>query len=190
LPIILAFGYALVTGRQAWALKPFLGSAYLFYMLAGIGIGSIQFAALRRCFGVVIMAVAAVSLLPYYTSWQKSTSANAFHALPRSAGQNGVIVEPSYLSPLVFYYTQGTIPTYGIVAEPGAQASLVRILPTDKSVLGIQQRIPCDELSSVTALWIYEYNDHISAAIHDWPSCITTKQLWAFQGNQWRQLPP
>jgi uncharacterized membrane protein len=189
-PIALVFGYGVITAQGVWALKPFLGSAYLFYIWAGVGIGSIKVPLLRKCVAVAIAVVAIMSLWPYYTTWRKSTAASAFHSLPALAGQEGVIVEPSYLSPLVFYYVGKTVPAYGIVAKQGDQLSLIRILPTDTEVLGLRQRITCAELSSTTDLWVYDYNNRTRDAMQNWPDCVTTKRLWVFQENQWRQLGP
>jgi hypothetical protein len=190
LPIALVFSGGVITARRVWALKPFLGSAYLFYIWAGVGIGSIKLPLLRKCLGVAIAIVAAMSLWPYYTTWQKSTTASAFHSLPALTNQDGVIIEPAFLSPLVFYYMGETMPAYAIVTENGNQTSLIRILPTDKDIFGLHQRITCNELSFARNLWVYEYNNRTRDALRNWPQCVTTKKLWIFQENQWRQLGP
>ncbi len=187
-PIALIFGYGIITDQSIWALKPFLGSAYLFYIWAGIGVGSIKFPVLRKCLGVAIVMVAITSLWPYYTIWQKSNAANAFRTLPTLTSQDGFLIEPPYISPLVFYYVGETIPAYGIVEEQGKEPSLIQILPTDMNAFDLRQRTVCAELSSITSLWIYEYNNRIRDTAQSWSDCITTKRIWVFQENAWRQL--
>ena len=189
-PVVLIFSYGFITGRRVWALKPFLGSAYLLYIWAGVGISSIKFPFLRKFLGITIMLMAAMSLLPYYATWQKSPVAHIFHSLPVLTNQDGIIIEPPYIAPLVFYYMDKTIPAYGIVTENENQRSLVRILYSDKDVSGSHQKTTCAELATTTNLWVYDYNDRTRDIMRYWPNCVTDKNLWAFQEDQWRQVNP
>ncbi len=54
------------------------------------------------------------SLLPYYTSWEKSPAAAAMRSLPRLDEQDIVFVEPGHVSLLVGYYLGETYPVYGV----------------------------------------------------------------------------
>lgn len=189
-PIVLIFSYGFITGRRVWALKPFLGSAYLLYIWAGVGIGSTKFPLLRKSLAIMIILMATISLLPYQATWQKSPVANIFHSLPGLTNQDGIIIEPPYIAPLVFYYMDKTIPTYGIVTENENQQSLVRILYSDKDISGRHQKTTCEALSTTTNLWVYDYTDQTRDAMRDWPNCVTVKNLWAFQEDQWRQINP
>jgi mannosyltransferase len=195
LPAALVFGYGGLTARRVWALKPFLGAAILFYLWAGIGIGAIQPRLLRRCLGAAIVALTLASLWPYYTTWQKSTAGDAFHALPAQAG---VIMEPPYLSPLAFYYLGETSPVYGLTAgeadasQPpanrGGEYTLFQIMPPRADEFGLRQRIPCEDLPAAADLWVYGSLDRIRQASQKWPACVTDHQLWVYLDARWQPL--
>jgi len=198
LPAALAFGYGIIAARRVWAFKPFLGAAILVYLWAGIGIGAIQRPLLRRCLGAAIIVLALASLWPYYTGWQKSISAGAFHALPAQAAQAGVIVEPPYLSPLAFYYLGETALVYGLgggeadannpLADRGDVRTLMRITPTGRDEFSLRQWIPCEALPPSAEMWVYGSADRIRGASRDWPVCVTNRKLWVYQDNEWQLL--
>jgi mannosyltransferase len=188
LPVTLAYGYGAITASRAWAFKSLLGAAYLFYLWAGVGIGSLKAPWLRRCLGATIVVVAVASLCPYFTTWQKSDAAAAFHSLPVLTDRDGVVVEPAGHAPLVFFYTSEAVRTYAIVPRAG-QKSLVRLLRPDKSLIGVED-ISCEDISSITALWVYPYDARTRNAMREWPACVTTKTLWGFQQGRWQRLEP
>jgi hypothetical protein len=188
LPVALVFGYGALTARRVWALKPFLGAAILFYIWAGIGIGSIKFPLLRRCLGAAILILALASLVPYFNAWQKSTAERAFHALPAQVSRQGVIIEPSYQAPLAFYYLSDTVPVYGLAAGDGDERVLVRISPSRQDIDGLRQPVQCETLASTTDLWVYCSAERIRQVIRNWPGCVTQRRLWIYQDGTWQPL--
>jgi uncharacterized membrane protein len=150
LPVALVFIWGTLTKQRIWAFKSFLGTAYLFYLWAGIGIGSLMFPWFRRGLGLAIVIVAVMSLWPYFTVWQKSNAASAFQALPELSSQDGLIIKPSYIEPLVFYYLDQIVPAYAILTENGKQKFVFQILHSDQQILGPRQEIPCKELSALS----------------------------------------
>jgi hypothetical protein len=188
LPVALVFGYGALTDRRVWALKPFLGAAILFYIWAGIGIGSIKFPLLRRCLGVAIVILALASLVPYFNAWQKTTAGRAFHALPAQVSRQGVIIEPSYQAPLAFYYLDDNVPVYSLAAGDGDERVLVRITPSRQDILGLRQPVQCETLASTADLWVYGSTERIRQAIRNWPGCVTQRRLWIYQDGAWQPL--
>lgn len=190
LPIALVYGVGVITAQRVWAFKPFLGSAYLFYIWAGIGIGSLKISLLRKSFGAAVIIIALLSLWPYHNTWQKSLAAKSFDALPELTDMDAIIIEPVYQSPLVFYYLDNTIPTYAISVKDNNRATIFRILPSDQDKYGSFQKTNCKDLSSIRNLWVYEYNDTTLEFLKRWPDCVMARDLWGFQENQWQRIKP
>ena len=198
LPAALVFGYGVITTRRVWAFKPFLGAAILFYLWAGIGIGAIRSRLLRRCLGAASVLLALASLWPYYTTWQKSDAASAFHALPVQAAQAGVIIQPPYRSTLAFYYLGETVPVYGLTAGeadasqppayPGEAYTLFRIMPPRQDEFDLRQPVPCEALPPGADLWVYGSVERIGEVSQKWPACVTERRLWVYLDNEWQPL--
>jgi len=189
LPLAMAFGYGALTQHRIWALKPFLGPAYLMYLWAGVGISSLSYRWVRRGLGFALVILAVLSLWPYFSLWQKDASRTAFQSLPVRTESNAVIIEPAYLSPLAFYYLDASMPVLAITGGESA-ISISRILPPNKHPQGTRESIDCQELSSISTYWLYGHQDQIRQVVLDWPSCVVQKDLWVFDGSRWQRLNP
>jgi hypothetical protein len=192
-PAALVFGYGALTARQVWAFKPFLGAAVLFYLWAGIGISSIRSCFVRWGQGATIVLLALASLVPYFTAWQKSTAAGAFHALPAQASSQGVIVEPLYQWPLAFYYLGSEVPVYGLAgggaSTPGGERTLYRLAPPRADEFGLRQEVGCQALPAGGDLYVYGAVERVRQASRYWPACVTDRKLWVYQDGAWMLLP-
>ncbi|NUM46734.1 MAG: glycosyltransferase family 39 protein [Anaerolineales bacterium] len=179
-PILLGFGYAFFLQRAAWAFKPFLGAGYLLWIWAGVGIGALPRASVRKGWGLAILLISAASLLPYFTGWQKSEAGQALRALPPLAAEDAVVVVPAYLAPLVFYYTPPETPLFSV----SNHQTLLHISPSEEHLTGLVQEVPCTALSNIANLWIY--GDPARIQPEQWPECVQEKQVWMFIEGGWK----
>lgn len=187
-PVIAAFGYASVFKHRMWALKSFMGAAYLFYMWSGIGLSRISQSFLRRGVALVALGVALISWLPYHTGWRKTDANVAFRSLPAVSDERGmVLLDRVYTAPVAFYYLGPDANVWGFIPQKSESTfALVRsapdgILPQDSRPVG------CDAplLRDVTDVYVYGSVERIRQEQKNWPSCLWDKRMWLFESNKW-----
>ncbi len=106
---------------NTWAYKSFLGIVLLLYMLSGIGFSRLRQRWLRSSITLFTFVIALLSLLPYFTVWQKADSRAAFAGLPQEYHTGYVLLEKSYLSPLVYFYTGIDANIIGVLGNPDGE---------------------------------------------------------------------
>jgi len=192
LPIMGAFIYAIVFERAAWAYKPFIGAMYLFFLFVGLGFARISQPAFRYSVVIIVICLSLISLIPYYTTWQKSDARMAFQSLPELSDHEVVLVEKAYLSPLAYYYlgqNAQIIQVLGTNAYNSTDALLVRVDFGD-TLLGRRQSLDCDACiwDSITSLWVYGANSRVWQDYQNWPDCVKNKDLYLFENGRWVPL--
>ncbi len=188
-PVTIAFGYAAAFDVRAWAYKPFLGAAYLFYLWGGVGLSRIQHSLLRRGVAAAVLVVSLASLIPYYTTWQKTDAAPAFHSLPPLNEQEMVLLDRAYASPVAFYYLGPDAEVWGIAPDEKGNFTLTRIF-FDNPPLGDFHPMDCNApaITRIVNVWAYGPPARIREERENWPPCLTEKRLWVFEKNEWIPL--
>ena len=188
-PVAIAFCYALLSRRPIWALKPFLGAAYLYYLWSGIGLSRIPWAWFRRCAALLALIVSLASLVPYFTTWQKTDAATAFRSLPATKYPRAVLLERAYRAPVAFYYLGPDGLIWGLGGSKEEGFELRRISPN-----GVQpedfEPIDCgsEHIQRITDIWVYGPIQRIQQEREYWPACVLAKNLWLFLDDQWTLL--
>jgi hypothetical protein len=188
IPVGVIFVYALASGRAVWAYKPFLGTAYLFYLWWGVGSSRFPSPIGQGMLVVSLLLIAALSLIPYYTGWQKSeVSTNMRNS---SQGEGVVLLERAYFAPLVFYYLGNRQPVWGLNPDSGGEFPLVQV-PQDYLLKGYQPLNCADSfLQKTSDLWAYGLTERVLQAQKQWPSCLQRKRLWFVQDGKWTHSGP
>ncbi len=184
LPPALVFAYSTLTKHALWVDRGFLPNAHILYLLAGIGLSAVGSRALR---GIAAVAIG-VSIVPgglyYYTRFEKSLAASAFHSLPPITPQCVVLVCPPYRDNEAYYYLRGQTTLWAVEQNsPWHLLHLVRRTGGDHGVTAAT----CDEAELQAASDIYAFGD--GAAIRterkQWPSCLLAKKTWVFEHSRW-----
>lgn len=188
-PVLLTFSYATIMQRPMWALKPFLGAAYLFYMWVGIGLSSFSSALLRRSVAGMMLVIALLSLLPYYTTWQKTNASHAFGTLPPLNQQKLVILNPGYLSHYAHYYLQSDVKLWTNYFNAEEEPSFYRFT-NRPHMLTPPEAVTCasSDLNDVQEIWIYGHQHRILSQWEKWPACLIEKKLFYFEDPAWKPL--
>ena len=189
LPVAIAFTYSNLMTQPAWALKPFLGAAYLLYLWAGIGISRFPWRGLRIAVALAAVLLSFTSLMPYYTTWERSPAAAAMRSLPALDEHDVVFAEHPYESLLVSYYLGDTYPVYGVGLNKEKNWQPIKMTPTGM-LYGIYKTVQCRKLAAITDIWIYGRKERILAALPHWPRCLTAKKLWIFTDHAWQPIHP
>jgi uncharacterized membrane protein len=192
LPMAVAFGYSRLTGQALWAPRPFLGAAYLLYLWAGIGLSAVRLRAVRWTVAGLATLIALASIIPYFTAWQKSNAATAFASLPPMDDANALLFEARFFSPLAQFYLDSATTMLAIEAGPAGEPMVTRLVfgqgHAFDRVMGRPYPITCDDLVTVTGLWIYSYSSQVRETLAHLPPCVTDKKLWLFQDGAWHRL--
>jgi hypothetical protein len=190
-PAVAVFGLATLLQRRWWALKPFLGAAYLYYLWGGVGLSQIRQRWLQGLFVATACAVASSSLIPYFTVWQKSDAAVALRSMPRADDENVVFIEPANRSLLARYYLGPEVPLWR-VDEQGGIANVREITDILHST-AIPAVITCGHGGMLsgpdpTRVWLYSLRERVDTAARLLSSCFPRAKLWVFENNEWAAL--
>ena len=185
LPPLVVFGLAIGFQQRWWALKPFLGAAYIYYLWAGIGLSQIQSRWFQRFAIVAICIIALFSLNPYFTLWQKSESVAALRSISQIDDRNIVLIEPKYISVLARFYLGPDVPLWQIYEQ--GEAIFMREISditnsTTASLAFVCTKSSTPLYSTVTRIWIYGSHDRVMQLL---PSCFAQAELWVFDENRW-----
>jgi mannosyltransferase len=187
LPPALVFAFSTLKKHALWVERGFLPNAHILYLLAGIGLSAVGSRALR---GIAI-AIIAVSVVTgevyYYTRFEKSLAAPAFHALPPLTPQRALLVTPPWLEWDAYYYLRTRASFWGV--ESKAPWQLTHIT---RPAARTPREAPttCDEPDLQAVSDIYAFGDaaEIRANRSHWPSCLLTKKIWVFEQSRWHPL--
>ncbi len=192
LPIAAAFLYAAIFQQAMWAYKPFIGAMYLIFLLAGAGFARITRFAFRVIIAFGVVGLAVLSLLPYYTVWQKSDASAAFRSVLEAGEQEAVLLERSYLAPLAWYYLRLDVPLLGVNAYDLLQPVSLAALHFGDTLLVQPRQLTCDDtfVSSIELFRVYGVPARIRTTYPNWPGCVLEKELWLFETGKWMKLHP
>jgi len=192
LPPAMVFAYSTLSGHPFWLTRGFLPAAHILYLLAGVGLSAVGSRALR---GIAIVALG-VSIVAgemfYYTRFEKSPAASAFHSLPPITPQRVVMVNPLWLDNEAFYYLRAQTTLWSAEPTSAGENSPWRLLCITRRN-GERRRITwatCDEESLQAVSDVYAYGDasEIRTNRIHWPSCLLTKKIWVFERSRWHLL--
>jgi hypothetical protein len=190
LPVTIAFGYSVVFSRPVWAFKSLLGVAYLFYLWAGIGLSRVNNPWIRRAIVTMILGIALLSLVPYFTIWEKTSVKAALNSLPTIGEHDLVLYERAYMAPQDFFYRGTTNDVWGITNMRDHFAlkhiSFTGTLPQDYQL--VDCNIP--DIRNAVGVWIVGDAVRIRQEWQRWPACLAIKKLQIFENGQWIILNP
>lgn len=196
LPVALVFGYSTITGNRIWIQRPFLGAAYLIYLWAGVGVAAMRWRRARWALVPLAALVALASLLPYFSTWQKSDAAQALRSMPALDQANALLLEMRFLSSQARFYLGPD--TSFLAIHPDKDGMPVVVRPSFDNpaagsyakIMGRPRDVACDELATVTDLWLYGNREGFRRTMPQLPGCVTEKRLWTFGDGRWSELEP
>ena len=193
-PVAFAFGYSNLMGTRIWIQRPFLGGAYLLYLWAGIGLAALKWRRARWVLAAFAAVIAFASLLPYFTTWQKSDARQALMSMPAPDEHNAVVLDQRFSASLARFYLGADVPMMAIEAsDQGMPRVIAPLFQADHpfiKVMGRPQVVNCDDFATITDLWLYGNPGSIRRALPQLPGCVTEKRLWLFEQGRWAQLDP
>jgi hypothetical protein len=185
-PVAGTYCLSIATGASIWALKPFLGAAYLFYLWAGVGLSLLPWRAARYSVAVAALAVSLASFVPYYTVWQKTDAQIAFGALAGALPRPAILLDRAYMAPVAFYYLGAGVEVWGITTGTSG-ATLVKL---DPNGVRPESYVPagCDteQFRAVTAVYLYPTAaGRVLEERQRWPDCVRAKPTWILREGRW-----
>lgn len=185
-PILVVWFLGWFLHINTWAYKSFLGVVLLFYMLVGIGYSTIRLKWVQWALVVLTVGVALVSLIPYYTIWEKDNSKVAFSWLPNSDRNGVVLMERAYLSPLAHFYLGPDTQVLGLKFVEDFEYPFYDAEFGTKFLYGYDE-IACEELDYQN-IWIYGNENAIRKRLLALPGCFGDAELWVFKNKTWHQF--
>ena len=187
LPPALVFAYSTLSKHPFWLTRGFLPNAHILYLLAGIGLSAVGSRALRGIAAVTIGVTIATGEIDYYTKFEKSVAASAFHSLPAITPQHVVLVSPLWLDYEAYYYLRAETALWGV--EENSPWRLVRLLRrTDETPRVTWTTCGEENLQTVSDIYAYGDASQIRTNRSHWPSCLLTKKIWVFEQSRWHPL--
>lgn len=187
LPAALIYLYSTFTKHALWVDRGFLGSAHLLYLLAGIGLGAMG----SRIFRGLVTASIGISIVTgeiyYFTRFEKSLAASAFHSLPTITSDRVLLLSPPWLDCEAYYYLRSYTPCWGIA--PKTPQQLMRV-DWEPGRMPRGDAVACDEtnLQAVSEIYVFGNASEIRIDRKNWPACVLTKKIWVFEQSHWHPL--
>jgi hypothetical protein len=182
IPIVTSFLLSIVIQRPVWALKTFLAPAYIFYLFCGIGLSRLPWPGLRQVALAFYTFMALLSLIPYYTGWDKADQELVFAALPSTS--SAIITDRLYTAALSFYYMGSDATVIGLNPDPTGDPPLLQAtfdyLWKGPRPAGCES----DLLRSRDDWYVYGFVDRILEARQSWPECLQAERLWTLEDAQ------
>jgi hypothetical protein len=187
LPAALIYTYSALTKHALWVDRGFLGSAYILYLLVGIGLVAMGSRVLR---GIIILTIG-VSIITgeiyYYTRFEKSLAASAFRSLPPITPQQALLLTPPWLDCEAYYYLRAHASFWGIDAK--APQQLLRLTwPPGEMPRGKAAGCDSAELQPVSEVYAFGDPSSIRKVRSQWPSCLLKKKVWVYEQSRWHPL--
>ena len=183
----LVFAYSTLSKHPLWLNRGFLPNAHILYLLAGIGLSTVGSRALRGIVAVVIGASIVTGEIYYYTRFEKSPAAAAFHSLPEITPQHIVVLSPLWLDYEAYYYLRAETTFWAVEENPPWR--LVRLQLGTNETPRVFWPL-CDEVNLQAVSDIYAYGDPslIRTNRTHWPACLQSKKIWVFEHSRWYSL--
>lgn len=187
LPAAMIYTYSTLSKHALWVDRGFLGSGHLFYLLAGIGLGAMRSRILRGLVAAIIGISIITGEIYYYTRFEKSLAASAFHTLPPITGERALLLSPPWLDCEAYYYLRAHTSYWGIAQK--APQQLLR-LTWDPGQMPQKDDVGCDfaGLPAISEVYVFGDASQIRTDHKAWPGCLQSKKLWVFEQSRWHPL--
>lgn len=188
-PVLAVLAYANLLGLRSWSFRGFIAGAPLAYAWAGIGISRLRYRSLRWGMAGLILAVALLSLLPYWSVWTKTPGPVAFSLLPAEQ-RSALVMDRAYMAPEFFFYAGATRGILGVVPHANGPSTFARVTYPGETgrIVHTQPIDGCadEQMQQATDLWLYGPVWRIRQEIGNWPACVWDYHLWVFEDGAWR----
>ena len=188
-PVLAVLAYAHWFGLRSWSFRGFIAGAPLAYAWAGIGISRLNNRTLRWGMAGLVLGVALLSLIPYWSVWTKTPGPVAFGLIP-PAQRSALVLDRAYMAPEFFFYAEATTDILGIVPSANGLFTFARVsFPGETGRIVHTQPIDgCADaqMQQATDLWLYGPVWRIRQEISNWPVCVCNFNLWVFEDGAWR----
>lgn len=188
-PVLAVLIYAHWFGLRSWSFRGFIAGAPLAYAWAGIGLSRLNNRALRWGLAGLILGVALLSLIPYWSVWTKTPGPIAFGAIPPEQ-RSALVMDRAYMAPEFFFYAGATTDILGVVPHGDAPATFARVsFPGETGRIVHTQPIDgCADaqMQQATDLFLYGPAWRIRQEINNWPACVWDYDLWVFEDGAWQ----
>jgi hypothetical protein len=140
--------------------------------------------------GIVAVAIG-ISIVTgeiyYYTRFEKSLAAAAFHSLPPITPERALLLTPSWLDCEAYYYLRAHTSFWGIRPKTPQQ---LRRLTWDPGQMPQEDAAGCDAAELPAISTVYAFGDalEIRTDREHWPSCLLAKKIWVFEQSHWHPL--
>jgi|GEM_PF-2073875 len=189
LPVLAVLLYSNLFGLRSWMFRGFIASAPIAYAWAGIGLSRISQRPLRWGLAGAVLAVALLSLIPYWSSWIKTPGPVAFRAIPPDQRTN-LLLDRAYMASEAYFYYGADPKILGVGKDSDGHPAFARVtFPGETGRITSNQAITgCEEeqMQQATDLWLYGPVWRIRQEIEEWPDCIWQYNLWVFEEGKWR----
>ena len=185
IPVVLVYVYSNATNQGIWLNRGFVGSGALVLLMGGVGISGASRVWWRRCLGAAVLGLSLLSLIPYYTIWQKNYNAAVLGFLPHPNESTMILITPFFSSLEVFYYLGPNTPLWALDAGTG---KLGQLNLRGAAVPGYAF-VDCDAptLATITDVYLYGPYDWRDPEVQRLlPACLATKRVWMFGEKGWR----
>lgn len=188
-PVLAVLVYANWFGLRSWSFRGFIAGAPLAYAWAGIGISRIGNRPLRWGMAGLILGVALLSLIPYWSGWTKTPGPVAFGLIPPEQ-RSALVMDRAYMAPEFFFYAEATSGILGVVPHTDGPATFARVTYPGETgrIVHTQPIDGCEDpqMQQATDLWLYGPVWRIRQEIDQWPACVWDYQLWVFEDGAWQ----
>jgi hypothetical protein len=187
MPAAIIYAYSALTKHGLWIDRGFLGSAHVVYLLAGVGLAAMGSCTVRAIAAVAIGVSLVTGEIYYFTHFEKSQAAAAFHSLPSITPQRALLLTPSWLNVESYYYLRTHTSPWGINPEVPEQLLQVN-WPAGQMSRSVPVECGSTELATASEVYVFGDLPVIQQERSQWPSCLASKKLWVFEKAHWHPL--
>jgi hypothetical protein len=188
--VLVPFAAGLLFRGYAWALKTLLGPSVMVLLWAGIGLAGLRPPVRAALLGSYAL-LAACSLAPFYTEWDKTPLGAALQDLARNPETDRIVlIERAPRAPLAFFYLRSGAEILAPMPGPGAW-TVARITPAGPwGWLAEPETVSCESLArhGDRPIHLVARRHRVRAEIDQWPECLRNRRLLEFRRNRWRPL--
>ena len=156
-------------------------------MLAGIGFSRLRNTWLRWIIVAITLGIALLSLIPYYTIWNKDYSRDAFLTLPQSEQGGVILLEKSYISSLPYFYLGTDASVIGLNYNDADSEHPFLDTRFGTGFIYGYESLTCEDIISqqMGNVWIYGNKKKLSERLSAIPGCFGDAELWIFNNGNW-----
>ena len=189
MPVLAVLAYCHLFDLRSWNFRGFIAGAPLAYAWAGIGTSQLGKRSLRWGMAAIVLGVALLSLIPYWSVWTKTPAPIAYREIPPGQ-RSALVLDRAYVAPEVFFYYGATTEILGVVPRADGQFTFARVSFPGKTghIVHTQPIDGCrdGQMQQTTDLWLFGPMWRIRQDISHWPACVWDYNLWVFEDGAWR----